>query len=111
MHHPAPHRTEGPWLGALGWFVSVTPVAVDSSGTGSFTALVERATRALRTTRVAADVPLLRVTELLGYGGAPSFVVSFIDTRHAPDAEAADAGGARACCAVTTIRRTRSTSG
>lgn len=92
---PRHTRTEGPWLGALGWFVSVTPVVVDSSGTASFTALVERATRALRTTRVAADVPLLRVTELLGYGGAPSFVVSFIDTRHAPDAEAADAGGAR----------------
>jgi hypothetical protein len=92
---PRHTRTEGRWLGALGWFVSVTPVAVDSTGTGSFTALVQRATRALRTTRVAADVPLLRVTEILGYGGAPSFVVSFIDTRHAPDAAAADAGGAR----------------
>ncbi|MGZ8179301.1 condensation domain-containing protein [Williamsia sp. SKLECPSW1] len=92
---PRHTRTEGRWLGALGWFVSVTPVAVDSGGTSSFTALVERATAALRQTRVAADVPLLKVTELLGYGGDPSFVVSFIDTRHAPDAAAADAGGAR----------------
>ncbi|GAA2068907.1 condensation domain-containing protein [Williamsia deligens] len=92
---PRHTRTEGRWLGALGWFVSTTPVAIDSAGTRSFASVVQRATAALRRTRVAADVPFLRVTELLGYGDAPTFVVSFIDTRHAPDAAAADAGGAR----------------
>lgn len=92
---PRHTRSDSRWLGALGWFVSVTPIAVDTTDAASFAELIARSTQALRRGRVAADLPLLRVTELLGGGGEPSFVVSFIDTRPAPGAADADAGRAR----------------
>ncbi|MCX6469967.1 MAG: condensation domain-containing protein [Corynebacteriales bacterium] len=92
---PRHTRDEGRWLGSLGWFVSTTPLRLDTSGLVAFDQVVARATGELRATRTAAGLPFLRVAELLGYTGDPKFVVSFIDTRHAPNAAAADAGAAR----------------
>ncbi|MBJ7288192.1 condensation domain-containing protein [Williamsia sp.] len=92
---PRHTRSEGRWLGALGWFVAVSPLYLDTTGVVSFDQLIGRATAELRQARVAAGIPFLRVAGLLGYEGEPKFVVSFIDTRHAPNAAEADAGGAR----------------
>ncbi|MBT0566861.1 condensation domain-containing protein [Williamsia sp. CHRR-6] len=88
-------RREAVWLGALGWFVGNAPVTIAVSDNDSFPDLVLRATGEMRRTKVAADLPVLRVAEVLGAYSDPKFVVSFIDARTTPNAADADAGGAR----------------
>lgn len=91
---PRHTRDEHQWLGALGWFVAVAPFCVDMADSPTFDQTVVRATAELKRSRQGSSLPFLRVAELLGYSGAPRFVVSFIDTRYAPGAVENDAGRA-----------------
>ncbi|MFT3899553.1 MAG: condensation domain-containing protein [Gordonia sp. (in: high G+C Gram-positive bacteria)] len=92
---PRHTRHEPQWQASLGWFVSLSPFELDLVGATTFTQLAVRASAELRRARVAASLPLLRVAEILGTTDAPQFVVSFLDTRSAPDAAAEDAGRSR----------------
>ena len=92
---PRHTRHEPQWQSALGWFVSLSPFELDLTGVSTFAQLAIRASAELRRGRVAASLPLLRVTDVLGETQSPQFVVSFLDTRAAPGADADDAGGAR----------------
>ncbi|MGV9824513.1 MULTISPECIES: condensation domain-containing protein [unclassified Gordonia (in: high G+C Gram-positive bacteria)] len=92
---PRHTRDESRWLTALGWFVAVAPFCLDMSDSPTFDQAVARATTELKRARQGASLPFLRVAGLMGYRGEPRFVISFIDTRYAPGAAAADAGRAR----------------
>ncbi|SIR81174.1 Condensation domain-containing protein [Williamsia sterculiae] len=92
---PRHTRNDAAWLTALGWFVAVSPFRLDTTDLNTFDQVITRATTELRSSRIAAGLPFLRVAELLGHRSDPKFVVSFIDTRFAPGADAADAGAAR----------------
>lgn len=92
---PRHTRDDPSWLHALGWFVGLSPIAVDVSDSPDFAAATRRASKGLREGRHGASLPFLRVAELLGPPPAPRFVVSFMDTRTTPTAETADSGSAR----------------
>ncbi|MCF8590298.1 condensation domain-containing protein [Gordonia liuliyuniae] len=92
---PRHTRNDPAWLHALGWFVGLSPVAVDVSDSPDLTTATRRAAQGLRDGRHGASLPFLRVAELLGPPPAPRFVVSFMDTRGTPTAANADAGWAR----------------
>lgn len=91
---PRHTRNDARWLTALGWFVALAPFALDMSDSPTFDQAVVRSTAELKRARQGASLPFLRIAELLGYPGEPRFVISFIDTRYAPDAAVADAGRA-----------------
>ncbi|MFT4041836.1 MAG: condensation domain-containing protein [Gordonia sp. (in: high G+C Gram-positive bacteria)] len=92
---PRHTRNDPRWLTSLGWFVAVAPFCLDMSDSPTFEQAVARATVELTHSRQGASLPFLRVAELIGFRGAPRFVISFIDTRYAPGAAEADAGRAR----------------
>ncbi|MDH3049109.1 condensation protein [Gordonia sp. 135] len=92
---PRHTRNDTQWLTALGWFVGVAPFWVDMSDSPTFDQAVSRSTAVLKRGRQGAALPFLRVAELIGHRGEPRFVISFIDTRYAPGAGAADAGRAK----------------
>ncbi|AZG44845.1 condensation domain-containing protein [Gordonia insulae] len=92
---PRHTRDDKRWLTALGWFVAVAPFCIDVSDSPTFDQAVVRATAELKRCRQGASLPFLRVAELIGQRGEPRFVISFIDTRYAPGAAAADAGRAK----------------
>ncbi|RPA12253.1 condensation domain-containing protein [Gordonia sp. OPL2] len=92
---PRHTRDDARWLTALGWFVAVAPFCIDVSDSPTFDQAVVRATAELKRSRQGAALPFLRVAELIGHGGEPLFVISFIDTRYAPGAAEADAGRAK----------------
>ncbi|MGO3326704.1 condensation domain-containing protein [Gordonia sp. (in: high G+C Gram-positive bacteria)] len=92
---PRHTRNDRAWLHALGWFVGLSPVAVDVSDSPDMPTATRRAAQGLRDGRHGASLPFLRVAELLGPPPAPRFVVSYMDTRGTPTATDADAGWAR----------------
>lgn len=92
---PRHTRDDTQWLTALGWFVGVAPFWMDMSDSPTFDQAVTRATAVLKRGRRGASLPFLRVADLIGHHGEPRFVISFIDTRYAPGAGAADAGRAK----------------
>lgn len=92
---PRHTRDDARWLTALGWFVAVAPFCIDMADSPTFDQAVVRATTELKRSRHGSSLPFLRVAELLGRGGAPRFVISFIDTRYAPGAAEGDAGRAK----------------
>ncbi|MFE0749243.1 condensation domain-containing protein [Gordonia sp. NPDC058843] len=92
---PRHTRDDARWLTSLGWFVGVAPFCVDMSDSPTFDQTVARSTAALKRGRQGASLPFLRVADLIGHVGGPRFVISFIDTRYAPGAGAADAGRAK----------------
>ncbi|HQV20439.1 MAG TPA: condensation domain-containing protein, partial [Gordonia sp. (in: high G+C Gram-positive bacteria)] len=93
------HTREGPeWLASLGWFVGLAPICLDMSDSPTFGQLIARAGAELKHGRAGSTLPYLRVAELIEsahpdvVAGEPRFALSFIDTRYAPGAAAADAG-------------------
>ncbi|WP_279105601.1 condensation domain-containing protein [Gordonia paraffinivorans] len=92
---PRHTRNDTRWLAALGWFVGLAPFWIDMSDSPTFDQAVARSTEMLKRGRQCASLPFERVAQLIGYKGAPRFVISFIDTRYAPGAGAADAGRAK----------------
>ncbi|MFW0784298.1 condensation domain-containing protein [Gordonia sp. CPCC 206044] len=92
---PRHTRNDTRWLASLGWYVAVAPFCLDVSDSPTFDQAVARATAELKRSRQGSSLPFLRVAELLGHGGEPRFVISFIDTRYAPGAAEADAGRAK----------------
>lgn len=92
---PRHTRDEAQWLFSLGWFVALAPFALDMSDSPTFDQAVARATAELKHSRQGASLPYLRIAELLAESSAPRLVISFIDTRYAPDAAVADGGRAR----------------
>ncbi|ANY23014.1 condensation domain-containing protein [Gordonia terrae] len=92
---PRHTRNDARWLTSLGWFVGVAPFCVDMSDSPTFDQTVARSTAALKRGRQGASLPFLRVADLIDHEGGPRFVISFIDTRYAPGAGAADAGRAK----------------
>jgi hypothetical protein len=92
---PRHTRNDAGWLTSLGWFVGVAPFCVDMSDSPTFDQTVARSTAALKRGRQGASLPFLRVADLIDHEGGPRFVISFIDTRYAPGAGAADAGRAK----------------
>lgn len=80
---------------ALGWFVGVAPISVDVSDDPGFAEALTRVMVSLDRAREGASLPMLRLSQLLGFDPAPKFVVSFMDTRAVPGAASADAGSAR----------------
>ncbi|GAC69780.1 condensation domain-containing protein [Gordonia soli] len=91
---PRHTRDDRQWLAALGWFVGLSPFCIDMSDSPSLDQAIARATRDLKDTRHSAELPFLRVAELIDRPFQPRFVISFIDTRYAPGAVEADAGRA-----------------
>ncbi|MCR5980008.1 condensation protein [Gordonia jinghuaiqii] len=92
---PRHTRNDARWLTSLGWFVGVAPFWLDMSDSPTFDQAVARSTRMLKRGRQGSALPFLRVAELIGHLAEPRFVISFIDTRYAPGAGAADAGRAK----------------
>lgn len=77
-------RHEPHWALALGWFTAVAPfdvaVPLDAGLEEALPAVEAAWGRAKR----GAALPLARIGELIGHPVDPRFVVSYIDTRHAP---------------------------
>ncbi|MGL4306920.1 MAG: condensation domain-containing protein [Mycobacteriaceae bacterium] len=103
---PRHTRNSASWLGALGWFVSTSPFELEVHENISFSELISQASAALRQAKIAASVPYLRVAELLAHTDtayhsdliptlAPSFVISYIDTRYVPGSESTKSMNAR----------------
>lgn len=85
---PMHTRREPGDVHAMGWYVGLTPVEIDSSGAEDFDALLERAAVAVRAARPLARYPYPRIAHLLGNASVPRFVVSYLDVRAVPDAAA-----------------------
>lgn len=93
---PRHTRNHAQFHSALGWFVALAPVTVDTSDDPDFAVALERVMVSLDRAREGAALPLLRLAQILDFEPEPKFVVSFMDTRSVADAGTADAGGARA---------------
>ncbi|MFT4087279.1 MAG: condensation domain-containing protein [Gordonia sp. (in: high G+C Gram-positive bacteria)] len=92
---PRHTRVHADLHGALGWFVSVAPIAVRTDDDPDLDQCLERAMRSLDEARRGASLPMLRLAELADFTPHPKFVVSYMDTRRVPGAADADAGAAR----------------
>jgi len=92
---PRHTRDDARWQHSLGWFVGLAPIAFPVDDETDMAAATRLASDALRAGRHGATLPFLRVAELLGETPVPKFVVSFMDSRGTPTADAADAGGAQ----------------
>ena len=86
-------RHEPRWQLTQGWFINLVPVAFDVTGQ-AFEAVLADAQHAFDRARRLAKVPIWRVAELLpradpqrGSVEAVPASVSYLDFRHAPDAE------------------------
>jgi hypothetical protein len=91
---PRHTRDSEEWISALGWFIGITPYRLDTAGARGFRELAVRAQQQWRASRAGSTLPYLRVGELIEAAPAPRFVISFLDTRPAPNAAMHDAGGA-----------------
>ncbi|TJZ57271.1 hypothetical protein FCH28_07510 [Streptomyces piniterrae] len=79
-------RNQARWAWSVGWYVGLAPLRFTVRAEDDFAALVGRAMTALKAARPMAEVPITRVTELLGVPLEPRFVVSYMDFRHVPGA-------------------------
>ncbi|ALG84263.1 condensation domain-containing protein [Gordonia phthalatica] len=92
---PRHTRTDAAWAHSLGWFVGLAPMAIDIHDTPDLVEAARRSTAAVTESKYGGALPFLRVADLIGVGGSPHMVVSYMDTRGTPRADVADAGGAR----------------
>lgn len=92
---PRHTRTDRSWLHSLGWFVGLAPLVIDVSDDPTPAEASRRSTAELSASRHGSELPFLRVADLIGVTGSPHTVVSYMDTRGAPRAQAADDGAAR----------------
>ncbi|GHC40329.1 hypothetical protein GCM10010507_13130 [Streptomyces cinnamoneus] len=79
-------RNQAQWTWSVGWYVGLAPLRFAARAEDGFAALTGRAMAALQEARPMAEVPVARVTELLGAPVEPRFVVSYMDFRHVPGA-------------------------
>ncbi|MFF2084461.1 condensation domain-containing protein [Nocardia sp. NPDC058176] len=89
---PMHTRHEPRWQHAVGWFTTNAPVTVDA--TGELTQTVSHAQHAVRAAIEVGTVPLAETLHALGglrLRRADIFMVSYIDYRRLPGAEARDA--------------------
>ncbi|WP_067651447.1 condensation domain-containing protein [Nocardia harenae] len=70
---------------AMGWYVGLAPVRIESEGADGFDAVMDRTAAAVRAARPLARYPYPRVAHLLGNASVPRFVVSYLDVRAVPD--------------------------
>ncbi|MEJ9077426.1 condensation domain-containing protein [Gordonia malaquae] len=73
---------------AAGWFVGVMPVDDPIGHAASFGETIGGTSAAIRANRDVVPFSLPRVTSILDVPGAPEFVVSFVDGRAVPGADA-----------------------
>lgn len=92
--NPVHTRTVDEQLPAMGWFVNLTPIHVDVSAHDDLTAVALRVRETFRSARVCADVPVLRVMELVkevfGFESDSTErppIVSYLDGRMIPGHE------------------------
>lgn len=85
---PKHTRTSAEWFTAAGWFVGLAPVEADLGGAESFGAAIGQIGASARSTQHLVGHSFPRVADLLGITEPPAFVVSFIDGRHLPGADA-----------------------
>ncbi|MGB6125954.1 MAG: condensation domain-containing protein [Gordonia sp. (in: high G+C Gram-positive bacteria)] len=92
---PRHTRTDRTWLHSLGWFVGLAPMVIDVSDDPTLAVAACRSTAELTNSRHGADLPFLRVADLIGVTGSPHMVFSYMDTRASPKSDIGDAGAAR----------------
>lgn len=94
--NPVHTRTGDEWLTAMGWFINVVPVHCDVSDEDDLFTVGRRMRQALRDCRVAADLPALRVMEIISETLGLGFdsdstqrppIVSYLDGRILPGQE------------------------
>lgn len=100
---PRHTRNEPGAVGSVGWYVGVAPFTLDTSHVSTFAGLVRAAMASWKASKIGTTLPFLRVAQILALRDpvavadgdlVPRFVVSFVDTRSAPNARAADDGAA-----------------
>lgn len=92
---PMHTRSEARYAGSVGWYVGLAPLEVDLAGADTFDDALAATASAIDAVRHLPSFPYQRVVELLGTGGEPEFVVSYLDIRHVPGAGEWDAAGAQ----------------
>ena len=85
---PMHTRNSAEYAMAAGWFVGVMPVDDRIGDSVSFAEAVPVTAQASRVGRDLVPFPFARVADLLGIADAPQFVVSFVDARFLPGADA-----------------------
>ncbi|MBM9460934.1 hypothetical protein JK386_13600 [Nocardioides sp. zg-536] len=81
---PVHTRHEARYATAIGWFVGISPVRLDLSGTETLADVVERTQGVMASVKHVAPKPFPRIAELLGVRDAPRFAISYADVRHTP---------------------------
>ncbi|EON32416.1 Non-ribosomal peptide synthetase modules-related protein [Gordonia terrae C-6] len=92
---PMHTRTEARYAGSVGWYVGLAPLEVDLAGSVTFDDALTATAAAIDEVRHLPLFPYQRIVELLGTGGEPDFVVSYLDIRHVPGAAEWDAARAQ----------------
>ncbi|MET4165002.1 MULTISPECIES: condensation domain-containing protein [Gordonia] len=92
---PMHTRSEARYAGSVGWYVGLAPLEIDLSGAGTFDDALAATASAIDAVRHLPSFPYQRVVELLGVGGEPEFVVSYLDIRHVAGADEWDAARAQ----------------
>ncbi|QBX57334.1 hypothetical protein EXE58_19150 [Nocardioides seonyuensis] len=96
--NPIHTRTTAEQLPAMGWFVNLTPIHVDLAAGDDIVSIARRVRETFRSAQVCADVPVLRVMELVKevFGFESDSIqrppiVSYLDGRLVPGSERWDA--------------------
>ncbi|MFE0749825.1 condensation domain-containing protein [Gordonia sp. NPDC058843] len=92
---PMHTRSEARYAGSVGWYVGLAPLEVDLAGSQTFDDALTATAGAIDAVRHLPFFPYQRIVELLGTGGEPEFVVSYLDIRHVPGAAEWDAAHAQ----------------
>lgn len=85
---PMHTRYEPKYMLSAGWFVGLTPVDDPLNGATSFTEAFEDTVAATKLHRDLSVYPYAAVCDELGITEPPRFVVSYVDTRFIPGADA-----------------------
>lgn len=83
---PMHTRSEARYAGSVGWYVGLAPLEVDLTAAHTFDDALDATAAAIDAVRHLPSFPYQRIVELLGSGGEPEFVVSYLDIRHVPGA-------------------------
>ncbi|WP_291480235.1 hypothetical protein [Corynebacterium sp.] len=85
---PMHTRTSAEFALSAGWFVGLMPVEDPMPRGAAFSEAVAATTAAVKENRDLVAYPYPKVAELLGVSEPPRFVVSYVDTRYIPGADA-----------------------
>jgi hypothetical protein len=85
---PVHTRYESQYVESVGWYVGIIPVEIDIAGAATIGECMAAAAAAVSANKELSRYPYPRVAQLLEHEATPRFVVSYLDVRFVPGAQA-----------------------